>query len=461
MVFAFVTAVFGLLLWKIVKWTWNSRYLVSWRQSNSMVSELENDLGNVTSPASVNNTLVHGRSDSRRKLKERVKAVDTFRGISIAMMIFINYGGGGYWIFDHSPWNGLTVADLVFPWFAWIMGVSASLFLRSQLRNTTSRKKLFGHILRRSLLLVLVGVALNTFGGYRNGLQNIRVLGVLQRLGLSYLAVASLEAIFMKPQRMVISGFCMNIEDILECWKQWVVVISLVTCHACLTFLLKVPDCPLGYLGPGGLHNLGKHENCTGGAAGYVDRAILGEKHLYQRPTCQKIYKTSIPFDPEGILGTLTTILLVFLGVQAGRILMTYGNSASRIVRWSIWSVLTGLIAGFLCNFSKEEGIIPVNKNLWSLSYVLSTASMAFLLFAILFYTIDIRNWWDGRPFSYAGLNPILLYVGHCLTKNMFPWFWEPFYNSHGELLAMNMWATALWITISYCLFHYNVFLSL
>ncbi|XP_046391783.1 heparan-alpha-glucosaminide N-acetyltransferase-like [Ischnura elegans] len=455
-IFVTLAIALSLIIWKLLKKAWNSNMMSSCHQRNTTRTDLENDLGNVTSP-----TEGTGPLSSRPRQRERVRALDTFRGISIALMIFVNYGGGGYGIFEHSAWNGLTVADLVFPWFAWIMGVSASLSLRSQLRNTTSRKRLFVRILRRSVLLLLLGVALNTIGGYRNGVYDIRIPGVLQRLCLSYLAVASIEAALMKPQRLAINGIWMCVEDVLECWQQWAIIVGVAVGHVCLTFLLHVPHCPTGYLGPGGLSDLGRNENCTGGAAGYIDRVVLGQRHLYQNPTCHKTYHTKVPYDPEGILGTMNTVLIVFLGVQAGRILMTYGNSLSRMLRWFLWSVITGLAAGFLCSFSKEGGLIPVNKNLWSLSYVLCSASTAFLLLMLLFYAVDVRKWWLGRPFSYAGLNPLLLYVGHCLTKGMFPWFWEPVVNSHAELLSMNVWATALWLLISFCLSHYNLRVSL
>lgn len=83
---------------------------------------------------------------------------------------------------------------------------------------------------------------------------------------------------------------------------QWLVILTLTVMHTLLTFLLPVPDCPTGYLGPGGLHNHSSSPNCTGGAAGYLDRIVFGEQHIYQHPTCQPVYKTVTPYDPEGRL---------------------------------------------------------------------------------------------------------------------------------------------------------------
>ncbi|CAG2067636.1 unnamed protein product, partial [Timema podura] len=131
------------------------------------------------------------------------------------------------------------------------------------------------------------------------------------------------------------------LQDVLESWLQWLVILGLVATHTCLTFLLPVEGCPTGYLGPGGRYNYSSHPNCTGGAAGYIDRMVFRNEHLYQKPTCYEIYQTTLPYDPEGLLGTLTSILMVYLGVQAGRITLCYHYAYSRVVRWMTWAVIT------------------------------------------------------------------------------------------------------------------------
>lgn len=123
--------------------------------------------------------------------------------------------------------------------------------------------------------------------------------------------------------------------------KQWIVVLLLIILHTCITFLYKVPGCPTGYLYPGGMAHHGDYKNCTGGAAGYIDRQVFGESHLYQQPSFKKMYQTTQPYDPEGLLGTLTTILCIYLGVQAGRIMLTYNNPKSRVIRLMAWAALT------------------------------------------------------------------------------------------------------------------------
>jgi heparan-alpha-glucosaminide N-acetyltransferase len=238
------------------------------------------------------------------------------------------------------------------------------------------------------------------------------------------------------------------------------IVLIGVAVHTSLTFLLEVPGCPRGYLGPGGAQKDGSYFNCTGGAASYIDRTVLGVKHIYQNPTCKKFYDTDVPHDPEGILGCLTSILMVYLGVQAGKILITYPRWQSRTKRWLCWSVITGSLGLFLCKASLNDGWIPINKNLWSLSFVLSMASTAFILLTVLYLVIDVVRWWSGAPFFYAGMNSILLYVGHEVTPNMFPWSWTVTRQTHVKLMFVNLWCTSLWVITSIWLYSVKFFLK-
>jgi heparan-alpha-glucosaminide N-acetyltransferase len=115
-----------------------------------------------------------------------------------------------------------------------------------------------------------------------------------------------------------------------------------------------------------------------------IDIAIFGRKHIYTHPSAKPIYDTTEPYDPEGSLGSLTSVFIVFLGVQCGYTLLTFNDWKPRVKRWLSWAVVLGSIAGALCGFSKNDGIIPINKNLWSLSFVIGMAAMAFFLLTIM-----------------------------------------------------------------------------
>ena len=177
----------------------------------------------------------------------RVRSLDAFRGMSITIMIFVNYGGGSYYFFNHSPWNGLTVADLVFPWFVWIMGVSLAISTQSQLRNSVPRKKILLRVVKRSLILMFLGLVINSEGG-RNDLRTMRLPGVLQRFGLTYLIVGMTEALLLPRQ---FPDVISPVLDLTSSVWQWMVALVCAALHIIITFQLPVPGCPTGYLGPG------------------------------------------------------------------------------------------------------------------------------------------------------------------------------------------------------------------
>ncbi|XP_076162812.1 heparan-alpha-glucosaminide N-acetyltransferase [Ptiloglossa arizonensis] len=391
----------------------------------------------------------------------RIRSVDTFRGLSVLLMIFVNNGGGQYVIFNHSPWFGLTIADLILPWFAWTMGLVITVSKRAELSVMTSRIKIILRCLRRSVILILLGLMLNSIDKDKY-YTNLRFPGVLQLLAVSYFVCAMLETIFMKPHSQnTLHQFarCTPFRDILNSWPQWIIIASIVTAHTLITFLLPVPGCPKGYLGPGGKYDhRGKYMNCTAGAAGYIDRMIFGN-HTYFR-TKNFAYGSLLRHDPEGLMNTISAILIVYLGVHAGKILSLYHQYNSRIIRWVLWSFFMGIFAGQLCNFQIQGGAIPISKKMMSLSFVMASSSTAFFLFAILYILIDYKQYWSGAPFIYAGRNPIFLYVGHMLTKNLFPWSWNIFYPSHASFLVMNLWTTTLWGIIAYLLYRKDIIIT-
>ncbi|CAK9797350.1 Heparan-alpha-glucosaminide N-acetyltransferase [Anthophora plagiata] len=391
----------------------------------------------------------------------RIHSVDTFRGISILLMIFVNNGGGEYVFFNHSAWFGLTVADLVLPWFAWIMGMTITISKRTELRVTISRMKLILHCLRRSAILILLGLMINSM--HSKSLSDLRFPGVLQLLAVSYFVCATLETIFMKlhsEDTLLQFGYFAMFRDILHSWPQWLIMAGIILTHTLITFLMPVPGCPRGYLGPGGPYEYrGKYTNCTAGAAGYIDRSIFGD-HMYSK-TQHSVYGSIERYDPEGLMNTISSIFIVFLGVHAGKILLLYYKDSSKVIRWVAWAVITGLVAGILCNFEMRGGVIPVSKRMMTLSYVLTCSSFAFLLYTILYVLIDHKQIWRGAPFVYAGTNPIFLYVGHILTKDLFPWAWTIANPTHASRLAMNFWTTSLWGIIGYLLYRKHVIITI
>ncbi|XP_072293662.1 heparan-alpha-glucosaminide N-acetyltransferase [Eucyclogobius newberryi] len=391
----------------------------------------------------------------------RLQSLDTFRGFAMTIIVFVNYGGGGYWFFQHVPWNGLTVADLLLPWIVFIMGTSVVMAFSAMQTKGVGRLHLIRKLTTRTVVLMLLGFCFLNYSP-RDGPLSwswLRVPGVLQRLGFTYLVLALLQtswgliSVPLRPKPL---------QDLTLYWPQWVAVVLLVTLWLCLTFLLPVPNCPTGYLGAGGIGDDGLYPDCTGGAAGFIDRWMFGD-NMFRYPTCRELYRTTLPFDPEGVLGTINSVLLGFLGMQAGKIILFYsGSSASVLGRFGVWALLLGISTAVLTKCRRDAGFIPVNKNLWSLSFVTCLGCFSFLLLGALYFVIDVKGWWRGGPFIYTGKNSILVYVGHSLLGFYFPFSWDMrLQDSHWELLFMNLWGTSLWLLISFLLYRKRFFLKI
>ncbi|XP_053548861.1 heparan-alpha-glucosaminide N-acetyltransferase-like [Bombina bombina] len=399
--------------------------------------------------------------------RKRLLSLDTFRGFALTLMVFVNYGGGGYWFFEHAPWNGLTVADLVMPWFVFIIGTSVALAFSSMLKRGVNRCQLLRKLIWRTLVLILIGIFLfgydPAYGPF--SWSSVRIPGVLQRLGFTYFFVAVMHTFFCHQNTELAEGHVWSsaVRDLVTYWPEWIIIISLETMWLCLTFLLPVPGCPTGYLGAGGIGDYGRYPNCTGGAAGYIDQWFLGGNHMYHYPTCKELYKTTQPFDPEGILGTINSVVMAFFGLQAGKIILIYRKTPLSILkRFLVWSVILGVISAILTKCTRDEGFIPINKNLWSLSYVTTLSCFSFLLLGLMFYVIDVKGWWRGQPFIYPGLNSIFVYIGHSLLASYFPFKWQmKDMNTHYEVVAQDVLGTAIWVLVSYLLYRKKFFLKI
>ena len=151
----------------------------------------------------------------------------------------------------------------------------------------------------------------------------------------------------------------------------------------------------------------------------------------------------------------------MWLGYQAGYILQVYTGHTARLVRWSVWAGLTGALGAVLTFASQNDGPVPLNKNLWSISFVLVTSCFAFVLLSLLYVIIDIKKLWKGQPFFYAGMNSILLYCGHQIGWQLTPFHWAlNNMETHAARLPEAMWGVALWLIISFVLYRKKIFIT-
>lgn len=185
-----------------------------------------------------------------------------------------------------------------------------------------------------------IDVILKLIFAFAATLSHLRIPGVLQRFGISYFVSASLKlaSITVKAKinsRSDVSPKFNQLLKFLVSLSETIIYFLFVLLYLLGTFALNYDDqCPKGYQGPGGLHHNASYFNCTGGAANYLDRLILGENHLYKKATSEVLYSSTIAHDPEGILGTANSIALTGLGVYTGYILTKYQNSIVHAITW-------------------------------------------------------------------------------------------------------------------------------
>jgi len=297
----------------------------------------------------------------------RFIALDAFRGATMALMVLVNNAGDGnntYGPLQHSAWNGWTITDVVFPTFLWIVGVAITLSLGRRLERGVARRQLMGQVLSRAIVLYSLGLLVYLFP--RFDFSTMRVLGVLQRIAICYL-IASVIYLWTTTARARIL---------------WIV--SLLAGYWLVMKLVPAPGYEAGRL------------DIEGNLAHYIDRIILGRHN----------YLSTKTWDPEGIVSTLPAIATTLFGVLAGQLLRWKKSLMERTtVLFLIGNTL--LAAGLIC-----DRWLPINKKLWTSSFAIFMAGLAFLLLAMFLYLVDHLGYQRlFQPFVILGMNAITVYM--------------------------------------------------
>lgn len=318
-----------------------------------------------------------------QKSNTRLLALDVMRGITIAGMIMVNNPGSWGSIYaplGHAAWNGLTPTDLVFPFFMFIMGISTYISLR-KFNFEFSQPTLF-KILKRTVVIFLIGLAIAWFSlslrTFRKlsgeelsfmqqffqaitNFEHIRILGVMQRLALTY-GITAIIAILVKHK-----------------YIPYIIVTTLVGYFLLLLF------------GNG-------FEFSENNIISIIDRAILGANHMY--------VDSGVILDPEGLLSTIPAVAHVLIGFYCGKILLNAKDNNEKIQQlFIIGTILT--FAGFLLSYG-----CPINKKIWSPTFVLTTCGLGSLFLALLVWIIDIKGHKRWSVFFQSfGVNPLFMYV--------------------------------------------------
>lgn len=314
-------------------------------------------------------------------MKERFYSLDVFRGATVCLMILVNNPGNWAHIYpplDHAPWHGLTPTDLVFPFFLFAVGNALS-FVMPRLQ-AGGDGVFWKKVIKRSLLIYLIGLFLTWWPFFfwkgdhlvfrhwvdpDNPQNGVRILGVLARIAIAYF-FASIIIYYLKPKGAFLVGLIL----LLLYWA--------------LCFLLGDPGDPY---------------SMTGWFGNKVDKAILHIPHMYKGE--------GVPFDPEGIMSTLGAIVQVIFGYLVGDYIQKKGKNFEMISGLFVAGVVM-LLTGFCWDM-----IFPINKKIWTSSYVIYTTGLAIVTIATMIYMIEIKNVkvWLSKFFDVFGKNALFVFA--------------------------------------------------
>ena len=300
-------------------------------------------------------------------LSGRLTSLDVFRGLTIAAMVLVNNAGDWnnvYWPLEHASWHGWTPTDLVFPFFVFIVGIAIPLAFQRRVDQGGSQHDLYVKIIRRSLLIFFISlIVLHGFPYSLEKFRNIRIPGVLQRIAICYFFASIIFLKFRIRGQAIITGMILL--------GYWLVMKT-----------IPAPGFPAGDL------------SMEGSLASWVDRTLLAG-HIY-KPL----------YDPEGILSTIPAIATCLSGVLTGQWLMTKREPLDKAAGMFAAGALCAIV-GWCWNLA-----FPINKALWTSSYVVFTTGMALQLLALCYWSIDIKGYkrW-AKPFVIFGVNALALYV--------------------------------------------------
>ena len=306
----------------------------------------------------------------------RLSSLDVFRGITIAAMILANMAGvegDVYRPLSQSEWHGCTPTDLIFPCFLFIVGVAMTFSLSKYTAENKPTKAVYLRILRRTAILFILGLVLNGFwnqGVWTFDLSSIRLMGVLQRIALTYL-FASL--IVLKLPRK----------------SQWLVAGGLLIAYWLTMMYIPIPDYGAGVL------------TREGNFGAFIDRLIIPKAHLYKGDGFNFLG------DPEGLFSTIPAIVSVLAGYFTGQWIKDKKQATSHTSMDLVLFGLCCLVIAIIWDVA-----FPINKKIWTSSYVLFTTGWALMLLAACYELIEVRlikRW--SKPFEIMGLNAIALFV--------------------------------------------------
>jgi predicted acyltransferase len=345
-------------------------------------------------------------STPSRSQRERLLSLDVFRGLTVAGMLLVNNPGSWGAIYpplEHATWNGWTPTDLIFPFFLFIAGITTELSLSARRARGDDTGAIARQILKRGALIFLFGLTLSAFPFFQWGtvpgisdpsildrvayrVEHLRIMGVLQRIGVAYTLAALLTLrTTLKQQVMILAALL---------YGYWFAMT-----------LLPVP----GAHGEIGFNLLDSPSQVL---SAWVDRTVLGVNHLWVG---------GVNWDPEGLLSTIPAVGTAMLGIFAGRWIGQRERPIFERLSGLFAAGALGMMFGLMWHWS-----FPINKSLWTSSYVLFTGGMACVALATCMWLIDVHQvkWWT-KPFAVYGMNPMIAFLGSGLMARLIYSIWK------------------------------------
>ena len=327
----------------------------------------------------------------------RLVSLDAFRGLCVAGMLLVTDPGTYRAIYPqlrHADWRGGTVADMIFPGFLFAVGVATPLALGGRLAREASRGAVWLGVLRRAVLLVVIGLVLNLYPTF--SVETLRLPGILQRIGICFLAAAT---VWLLMERWTFPWRVMGLLSVGA-------VLLLV--YGAVLLRVSVPGYGAGHLDE--LRNL----------PGYVDRAVFTVPHLWPYGTAVVPGQgTRVTFDPEGVLSTLGAMASTLLGVVMGEVLRWRARLPGQVM-----AGLVGVAAGLIGVGVMLDPVMPVIKKIWTPSFAMVSSGVVLLVFLAAYWALDVRGWRRGLiPFLIFGTNAIASFtLGGLVTGTLSAW---------------------------------------
>jgi len=307
--------------------------------------------------------------------RARLLSLDVMRGLTIAAMILVTDPGTYSAVFPpllHAAWQGATPTDMIFPAFLFIAGVSIVFSTHARLRRGVTRAQLVAHILRRAILLIVLGLLVNGFPTY--DLHHLRLPGILQRIALCYAAAALLYLVIGNPDRGSLDRGRAAITQ--STTSRTAALLAAIITLILIGYWTLLRYFPVPGFGPARYDSLGY-------LGAWIDRAIFSMRHLWAWGLTPGY---GVTYDPEGLLSTIPALANTLLGVLTGIWLRMERPARSKVADFICFGALLFLIAWPL------SSLMPINKRIWTSTFALLSGGVSLLSFALLYWILDVRS---------------------------------------------------------------------